>query len=93
MTQVLSGMRAKRVHTCLYVSHSKQSTTFLRCKYDKETWKKIWNSAKDIYDKNDVLKPKYLNENISELKEILKKYVDNEVEFLCELPSLIGKIH
>ena len=38
--QVLSGMRAKRVHTCLYVSHSKQSTTFLKCKYDKETWKK-----------------------------------------------------
>ena len=38
---VLSGMRAKRVHTCLYVSHSKQSTTFLKCKYDKETWKKM----------------------------------------------------
>ena len=84
-------MIAKRVHTCLYVSHSKQSTTFLKCKYDKETWKKIWNCTKEIYDKIDVLKLKTLNENMAEVRECLKSYVNDQVTFICELPSFIGK--
>lgn len=80
--QVLSGMRAKRVHTCLYVSHLKRSITFLKCKYHKDTWKKIWNS----YDKDEVLKQKHLNDNTLEIKEILKEYVENKVDIICELP-------
>ena len=52
---------------------------------------KIWNCAKEIYDKIDVLKPKTLNENIAEVRECLKSYVNDQVTFICELPSLIGK--
>ena len=80
--QVLSGMKANRVHTCLYVSHLTRSTTILKCKYHEDTWKKIWISAKETYDNDEVLKPNQLNDNTLKIKEILNKYVENQVKFI-----------
>ena len=64
---------------------------FLKCKYHKNTWKKIWNSTKATYDKDEVLKPNHLNDNTLEIREIQYKYVENQVEFICELPLINGK--
>ena len=90
VTQTLAGMHAKRVMTCLYISYLKNSTTFLKCTFDKNLWNILWNATNDLYDVDHVLKPNHLHENVLHLKDLLQKYVDNNVEFKCELPSQIG---
>lgn len=44
-----------------------------------------------MYDDDNVLKPNHFNDNVQHLKELIENYVANNVEFICELPSKIGK--
>ena len=45
---------------------------------------------KDLYDKINITKQNILHENIPKLKDMIDKYVKENVKFICELPSLIG---
>ena len=91
MTQLLSGMKAKKVKSCLYVCYSEESTTIFLCKFDSELWSKIWNEICDTYDCENPMKPIHLPPNIEDMKGDLHNYIKMHVTFLCELPSLKAK--
>ena len=45
---------------------------------------------KETYDVLEPEKPKKINKERMKFKEILKKYVDDESEFICEVPKVRG---
>ena len=64
VTQILAGMCTKRVVCCLYVSHSKCSTMFLKCTFNSDLWHELWDTTKDLCDKIDISKPNNLHDNV-----------------------------
>ena len=84
-------MKCKNVTKYTYISYSKESTTFLKCTYNAELWAYIWIHIQELYDATGAKKPVHLNYDVTEMKKKLKDYINNHVEFTCELPSVTGK--
>ena len=90
VTQILAGMCVKGVQKCIYISHTSGSTTFFDCNFDKDLWQLKWSHVKEIYDVMELKKPSTLHANIPVLKNKLQDYCNNNVHFICELPSMNG---
>ena len=75
----------------IYISYSKESTTFFKCTFDEELWEYMWIHLKEMYDVTDPKKPVHLNCDVLEIKKKLKDYIQKHVNFPCELPSIMGK--
>ena len=68
--------------------HSKESTTFMECKFNRELWQDLWTETKKHYDDINPSKPNHLDPNIKNLKASLEKYISTNVTLICELPSI-----
>ena len=73
--------------------YTSESTTFFKRYFDKDLWEVIWGHVKEIYDVEEPRKPQRLHCDIAMLKRKLQEYCNNNVHFICELPSMKGQFN
>jgi hypothetical protein len=78
--QVLAEMEALHTSELLFICFSEESSTFFVATSDTELWESVVGMLQTD-------RPKRLPEGLAQLKERLKKYVDENVRFIGEVPS------
>ena len=51
-------------------------------------WESIWKEAVELYDVKDPVKLKSTRPQSKTIKEEIAKFVNNNVDFICEVPSV-----
>ena len=85
---MICQMHAEKCIEGWYVLVTEKTVILITLKYDKKIWNQLWNMIKETYDVLEPEKPKKINKERMKFKEILKKYVDEESEFVCEVPKV-----
>ena len=85
--QCLAEMHVLNTDLLIYMSYSASSCTVLKVKFSHELWETIMKEVKRLYDLDNPVKPTKSNPNVKDLKAQLKDFVENNVEFVCEVPS------
>ncbi|VDI01697.1 Hypothetical predicted protein [Mytilus galloprovincialis] len=86
--QVLCEMHVLKVDNLLFISYSAQSTSVLKVHFDDVMLKKLMETAIFLYPKNNEKFPTRLHPQIKHLREELKDFRKNNVEFVCEVMSM-----
>ena len=86
--QCLSEMVALQTDLLIYVSYSQESTTFHKVHFSQSLWDAIWSEVKELYDVANPVKNKKCRLQSKRIKEDISKFLSNNVEFICEIPSL-----
>ena len=86
--QCLSEMAVLETDTLIYVSYSKESTTFFKLEFDAELWDEVLAEITSIYDQQHPVQPRKLRPAVQILKSKFRDFVNNKVTFLAEFPSL-----
>jgi hypothetical protein len=81
-------MKAMDTDKLLYLSYSEQSTTAFIVKFDEYLWSLISTEVNELFNKEKISKPSRMRSNVRKIKEQLKVFVSEQVEFLCEMPSI-----
>ncbi|VDI45652.1 Hypothetical predicted protein [Mytilus galloprovincialis] len=85
--QVLSEMYVLNASSLLFLCYSTDSTTVCVANFDEELWNEILAKLKTIYGTEKPVMPKKLPDELKTIKEKIKTYCDNKVQFLAEIPS------
>ena len=89
-TQMICQMHAEKCIEGWYVLVTKITVILITLKYNKDIWNQLWNMIKETYDVIQPEKPKKIEKERIKFKEILKRYVAEESEFICEVPKVRG---
>lgn len=89
--QLLAGMKVKNVSKALYASFSKSSTAVILLKFQENVWNKIFGLILTSMDTNNPEYPKRAVQYKVEIRSLLKDYIAQNSEFLCEVPSVFCK--
>ena len=92
--QVLSEMTVLNCTSLFYVCWTPQSTTVFKVQYDFEVWQLIHRELTEIYiygsHGKKPVRPKRKSQMITTIKQYIKEFKENKVEFLAEFPSLLS---
>ena len=83
-------MVALNVQQILYVCWSEESTTVMIAKFDATLWVMITDEIEQLYGKSNQKRPTKISDNVKEIRDRLKHYNSNSVEFLCKVSSVKG---
>lgn len=86
--QCLAEMVVLETNALIYVSYSKQSTTFFNVQFDWELWDMLMVEITHLYDQPHPLPPKKMRQAVQVLKTKFQNFVAKNVTFLCEFPSI-----
>ena len=87
-TQMLLEMHAKLANEGWYVVVTEKTVILVTLKFNKETYDKLWEIISQEFDVEIPNRPKKLNKERQQFKEVLKSYVNNNSEFICEVPKI-----
>ena len=87
-TQMLLEMHAKLANEGWYVVVTERKVILLTLKFNKETYDKLWEIISEQFDVENPNRPKKLNKERQQFKEVLKSYVNDNSEFICEVPKI-----
>ena len=85
---MLLEMHAKLANKGWYVVVMEITVILITLKFDKETYDKLWQIISEDFDVEHPNRPNYLNKKRQEFKEELKRYVNENSEFICEVPKI-----
>ena len=90
--QILSEMAALQVKSLLYVCWTPESCTVFRAQFDETLWLTLLKELTTLYgtDNDKASRPKKKNTNIEQLKEMVKKYSEENVVLLAEFSSVFS---
>ena len=87
-TQMLLEMHAKLANEGWYVVVTERTVILLTLKFNKETYDKLWEIISEEFDVENPNRPKKLNKERQQFKEVLNSYVNDNSEFICEVPKI-----
>ena len=87
-TQMLLEMYVKLANEGLYVVITERTVILLTLKFNKETYDKLWQIISEEFDVENPNRLKKLNKERQQFKEVLKSYVNDNSEFICEVPKI-----
>ena len=91
VTQLLAEMASLCVTKLIYLSWSPDSSTVFIVTFHDELWREILSAVENLYGGDNPKKLTRVNEQCRHLREGVKKFLETNVEFLCEVPSLTTK--
>ena len=88
VTQVLSEMFALQTDKLFLICYSAESSTVLQVKFDKDLWDEIQTEICCIYGPEPPIRPSKRSESSKRLQLKIDEFVEQKVEFICEVLSL-----
>ena len=73
-----------------YVLCSERTCILITLKYNEQIWNKLWAIIQSCFDKLTPCRPKSVPQYKKEICDIIHKYLDDESEFIMEVPKVRG---
>ena len=83
-------MKVKELERIWYISYCKESMVVIELTFDEVVWERIFTQLKCLYDKDNIKMPKRKVTYKDEMRETLKKYLDENSQLTAEVPSLLS---
>ena len=85
--QLLAEMAAHGTSAGIYVSYSMESMTVCKVQFDTELWEMILQEVEVLYGGEKTVRLKKKTESAKEIGSRLDKFIQDNVEFILEVPS------
>ena len=87
VAQIMSEMKALNTSKLLFICYLPESTSFHIFMFNNDLWSQMWEELVLVYG-DDPKKPTRRSPQLAGMREGIKHYIDSEVEFLAEFPSV-----
>ena len=88
VAQIMSEMKALNTSKLLFICYSPESTSFHIAMFNDDLWSQMWEELVLVYGGDEPKKPTRRSSQLAGMREGIKHYIDSEVEFLAEFPSM-----
>ena len=87
--QVLTYMKVTKTRNLLFASCSPESLSVTFVDFERNTWDRLFNFAKEKYADLEISKPTEIQPESLILKEEVKKYANENCLLVAEVPTLV----